>query len=66
MNVKADVFRSVISHIRSAGLYGALNAELKLPGLLVFRYWLDIPKDIVNLQNAIQDLPFLPDRLHET
>jgi hypothetical protein len=64
MNVKADVFRSVISHIRSAGLYGALNAELKLPSLFVFRYWLDIPNDIVNLQKDIQDLPFFPERLN--
>lgn len=64
MNAKADVFRSVISHIRNAGLYGALNADLSLPSLFVCRYWLDTPNDIVNLQKDIQDLPFFPERLN--
>lgn len=64
MNVKADAFRSVISHIRNAGLYSALNTDLNLPSLFVYRYLLDKPNDIVNLQKDIQDLPFFPERLN--
>jgi glycosyltransferase involved in cell wall biosynthesis len=64
MNLKADAFKSVISHIRNAGLYSALNAELNLPSLFVYRYLLDKPNDIVNLQKDIQDLPFFPERLN--
>jgi glycosyltransferase involved in cell wall biosynthesis len=64
MNDKSDAFRSVISHIRNSGFYNALNADLSLSSLFIYRYLLDQPNDIVNLQKDIQDLPFFPERLN--
>jgi hypothetical protein len=64
MSDKLRTISCVLSHIRNSGLYGALNADLGLPNIFVFRYLLDQPNDIVNLQKDIDDLPFFPERLN--